>query len=219
MTEALEVAAGYDQLDVATDGSAWLSGHSVPTLRFKDGEKTPYYTSANSVFMHPDGTWGIDWYNASEFTKLTFTDEDVITSDIAFEHCDYFYDVSIDEDYIYVFADGVDGSRNRIFVYDHNAELQMILAHEYDNPLSSIVFIAQTDNGFLAVDTAADEVILWNPDGTFIGAISACSLFSTSDPYIRSGVKLDDGSMLIVISDKRADKSAMELFAFKLTVE
>ena len=42
-------------------------------------------------------------------------------------------------------------------------------------------------------------------------------LFGTSYPWFCGGVKLADGSILAIMTEDRADESAMELVAFKLS--
>ena len=62
------------------------------------------------------------------------------------------------------------------------------------------------------------EVVLWAEDGTWLGAVEDGDLFGTYYPWFATGDVMDDGSILVVMTEDRADESAMEAIAFKLTV-
>ena len=61
------------------------------------------------------------------------------------------------------------------------------------------------------------EVVLWTADGTWIGAVDDGDLFGTSYPWIAAADIADDGSILVVMSEERADRSADEVLVFKLS--
>ena len=67
------------------------------------------------------------------------------------------------------------------------------------------------------IPEASPPVISRLPDGTYIGAAEDSDLFGTSYPWFCGGVKLADGSILAIMTEDRADESAMELVAFKLS--
>lgn len=93
----------------------------------------------------------------------------------------------------------------------------MTLSDSDGGSLGSITFITETANGYLALDGNMREVVLWTKDGTFIGAADDSDLFGTSYPWFCGGTKLEDGSVLAIMTEDRADESAMELVAFKLS--
>ena len=61
------------------------------------------------------------------------------------------------------------------------------------------------------------EVVLWTADGTWIGAVTDEDIFGTSYPWFAAADMADDGSILVVMSDTRADESADEVLVFKLS--
>ena len=83
--------------------------------------------------------------------------------------------------------------------------------------LGSITYATSTSNGFLALDGNMREVVLWTADGTWIGAVDDGDLFGTYYPWIAAADIADDGSILVVMSDTRADESADEVLVFKLS--
>ena len=84
--------------------------------------------------------------------------------------------------------------------------------------LGSVTFTAKTANGFLAMDGTMREVVLWAADGTWLGAVEDGDLFGTYYPWFATGDVMDDGSILVVMTEDRADGSAMEAIAFKLSI-
>ena len=84
--------------------------------------------------------------------------------------------------------------------------------------LGSVTFTAKTANGFLAMDGNMREVVLWAADGTWLGAVEDSDLFGTYYPWFATGDVMDDGSILVVMTEDRADGSAMEAIAFKLSI-
>ena len=61
------------------------------------------------------------------------------------------------------------------------------------------------------------EVVLWSSDGAYIGAIEDSDLFGTEYPWFCGGTKLSDGGILVVMTEDRADKSAMEPVSLRLS--
>ena len=95
--------------------------------------------------------------------------------------------------------------------------MQLTLADGDGSGLGSITYIARTANGFIALDGNMREVVLWTADGTHIGTADDGDLFGTFYPWFCGATMLDDGSILVVMTEDRDDQSAMELVAFKLT--
>ena len=95
----------------------------------------------------------------------------------------------------------------------------MILTDEAGDALGSITFIAQIPGGFLGMDGNMRDVVLWSADGTYLGSIEDHDLFGTSYPWFCGGAVLDDGSILVIMTEDRDDESAMELVAFKLSIQ
>lgn len=123
----------------------------------------------------------------------------------------------IDENHIYVSGSALEDSAHKVFVYDTAGNLQVTLADSDGSSLGSITFVTETANGYLGLDGNMREVVLWTKDGTYIGAADDSDLFGTSYPWFCGGTKLADGSILALMTETRADKSAMELVAFKLS--
>ena len=61
------------------------------------------------------------------------------------------------------------------------------------------------------------RIQFWAKDGTHIGAISTDDIFGVGYPWLEDMQLLDDGSLLILLTQKRNDESANELMFFRLT--
>lgn len=82
---------------------------------------------------------------------------------------------------------------------------------------ASITGMAETENGFVAADGNMREIQFWAKDGTHVGAISTEDIFGVSYPWLEDMQLLDDGSLLIMLTQERDDGSANELMFFRLT--
>ena len=215
--EDIALDAEYEAIFADTTGTIWLSNFMEPLISWKDGAQTASYEGPNYVAMHPSGTWGISWFSGPECEKITLSGGAVATEPIVFKEVKLISHVLVDESHIYVSGSAADESGHKVFVYDTAGNLQVTLAASNGGSLGSVTFVTETANGYLALDGNMREVVLWTKDGTYIGAADDSDLFGTSYPWFCGGVKLADGSILAIMTEDRADESAMELVAFKLS--
>lgn len=207
----------YEYMNLDANGNLWVSNFFNPLLRITDDQVAASYDGPDYVVMDPTGTWGISWFTEPTCEKLVLTDGVLTTQPITFPELKMVSEVFIDDNHIYVCGSAADESGHKIFIYDHAGTYQMTLADSDGTGMGSITFVAQTDNGFLALDGNMRKVVLWTNDGTYIGEVDDADLFGTSYPWLCGASKLDDGSFLVVLTEDRPDESAMELVAFKLS--
>ena len=108
----------------------------------------------------------------------------------------------------------------KIVVYDYDGnQLLKLGGEDISSPdkLGSITGMAETENGFVAADGNMREIQFWAKDGTHVGAISTEDIFGVSYPWLEDMQLLDDGSLLIMLTQERDDGSANELMFFRLT--
>ena len=207
----------YEIITADTNGTIWLSNFMEPLISWKDGAKTASYEDNDYVTMHPSGTWGISWFTGAECEKITLSGGAVKTEPIVFGEVDIINHLLIDESHIYVCGSAADESGHKVFVYDSNGTLQLTLTDSDGESLGSITFITETPNGFIGLDGNMREVVIWTKDGAYIGKAEDSDLFGTSYPWFCGATKLSDGSILAIMTETRADESAQELVAFKLS--
>ena len=114
----------------------------------------------------------------------------------------------------------VEDEGTKIVVYDYDGnQLLKLGGEDISSPdkLGSITGMAETENGFVAADGNMREIQFWAKDGTHVGAISTEDIFGVSYPWLEDMQLLDDGSLLIMLTQERDDGSANELMFFRLT--
>jgi len=213
----IDVGQEVEYIQIAEDGSLWLSKFMEPLAVWKDGTQTASYEGPDQVAMHPSGKWGVNWFTSPECEKLSFSGGIMKTEPLTFSEVDTVMHLMVDENHIYVCGSAADDSGHKVFLYDKNGKLQMTLADENGESLGSVTFMAETKNGFIGLDGNMREVILWAKDGAYIGAADDGELFGTGYPWFCGGTVLPDGSILAIMTDDRADESAMELIAFRIS--
>ena len=215
----IEMDGEYSSIQATTDGTVWISAFMEPLVSLNGGVQTGSYDGPDEVSMHPSGAWGISWFSGPECEKITLSGGTMSTTEITFSEVSTISTLIVDEDYIYVCGYAADDSGHKVFVYDENGALQMEMTDADGEALGSISFIAKTATGFIGLDGNMRDVILWTADGTYIGSIEDSDLFDTYYPWFCAGAVLSDGSILVLMTEDRADESAMELVAFKLSVQ
>jgi len=222
LTFAREIPTEYEfEYVEASNGAMVLSGFMQPVVGH-DGDAALYsYQGPDNFVMAPDGTWGISWFSSGDATeKYTFKDGALVGEAMPFSEVKVISNLNIDDTYIYVAGSSVEGNGHYVFVYDHSGVLQMQLGGDPNGSfgLGSVTFVAKTVNGFLALDGNMREIVLWTADGTWLGAVEDSDLFGTNYPWFATADVMADGSILVVMTEDRADESAMEAISFKITV-
>ncbi|MBR2831441.1 MAG: hypothetical protein IKE57_00765 [Oscillospiraceae bacterium] len=206
----------YGTVDSDGGGSIWLSDFMEPLVSMKDGAQTASYSDVNRyVAMSPAGTWGIMWFSGPECQKVEISGGTASLTDVTYAEVKTIMHLNADADTVYVCGSAADDSGHKVFMYDAGGALKGTL--ESPDGLGSVVYVAHTANGYLALDGNMRTVCLWANDGTFIGELDDGDLFGTSYPWFCDADRLADGSFLVVMTEERADKSARELVAFKLS--
>ena len=130
-------------------------------------------------------------------------------------------DVQITNDHIMVAGSmAAEDGGTKIIVYDYEGnQLLELGGADIGSPdrLGFITGMAETENGFVAADGNMREIQFWAKDGTHVGAISTDDIFGVSYPWLEDMQLLDDGSLLILLTQQREDESANELMFFRLT--
>ena len=215
----IELPGEYEFLEKGADGNLVLSRFMEPVFGH-DGNSAQFsYDGPDKFAVAPGGTWGISWFLSGEECELySFHDGTLSGSPFPFPEVDTISQVCIDSNYILVSGSSKEDSDHYLFVYDYSGELQLQLGGEPDGiGLGSITYATSTPNGFLALDGNMREIVLWSADGTWIGAADDGDLFGTSYPWIAAADMAEDSSILIVMSEERADESADEVLVFKLS--
>ena len=221
LDKVIELDYGYSIVESANGELVLSQTPSAPVI-FHNGETvTKSFDGVVKLALAPDGTWGISSASSGEKAqKVTFTEEGMSKESFPFNEVKQVRYYNIDDKYIYVAGTPVDSNDHTVFVYNHSGELQMTLGAEPDGKfkLGSITYVARTANGFVGVDANYRDLVLWAADGTWLGSVDGNDLFGTSYPWIMNADVMDDGSILVIMSEERADHSAIEILAYKVSV-
>lgn len=217
---------------ISTDGQGTLliSPGIGKVFGVKDGQKVLETTVTGDLAMHPSGQWGISFWVSSDTLRATsqsgtMTAEPWILTGLNKPKSrqgpfSMVKDVEVTDNHIMVSGNKADDNKTIIVVYDLNGNPLMTFGDVEsgsDDSLGSITGMAETANGFVAIDGNSRRVRFWSKDGTHLGSVRANDMFGTDYPWLEDMQLLDDGSLLIMATDRRADQSADEIMLFRLT--
>jgi len=228
---SMELDDDFEYLSGDSSGMLYLSSGIGDVIGVKDGKKALQTTVDGDLNMHPSGEWGISFWVNSDTQKIAnqggnLTAEPWILTGLnkdeerkgLFSMID---DVQITNSHIMVAGSmAVEDEGTKIVVYDYDGnQLLKLGGEDISSPdkLGSITGMAETENGFVAADGNMREIQFWAKDGTHVGAISTEDIFGVSYPWLEDMQLLDDGSLLIMLTQERDDGSANELMFFRLT--
>ena len=228
---SMELDDDCEYLSGDNSGMLYLSPGIGDVIGVKDGKKAMQTTVDGHLNMHPSGEWGISFWVNSDTQKIAnqdgnLTAEPWILTGLnndeerkgPFSMID---DVQITNSHIMVAGSmAAENEGTKIVVYDYDGnQLLKLGGEDISSPdrLGSITGMAETENGFVAADGNMREIQFWAKDGTHIGAISTDDIFGVGYPWLEDMQLLDDGSLLILLTQKRNDESANELMFFRLT--
>ena len=228
---SMELERDCEYLSGDNSGMLYLSPGIQDVIGVKDGKKVLQTTIDGDLNMHPSGEWGISFWVNSDTQKISnqggnLTAEPWILTGLnnAAERKGEFSmidDIQITDSHIMVAGSmAAEDEGTKIIVYDYEGnQLLKLGGADISSPdrLGSITGMAETENGFVAADGNMRAIQFWAKDGTHIGAISTEDIFGVDYPWLEDMQLLDDGSLLILLTQKRNDESANELMFFRLT--
>lgn len=225
----MDLDTKYEYISAGSQGMLYLSQGIREVIGVKDGQQVLKTTVTGDLAMHPSGEWGISFWVASDTQKAanqggTLTAEPWILTNLNKDDrqgpFSQIKDVEVTDSHIMVSGNKVPENRTIIVVYDLNGNELMVLGDvESGSPdtLGSITGMAETENGFVAIDGNMRKIQFWNKEGTHLGSIAVKDMFGTGYPWLEDMQLLDDGSLLVLLTQRREDRSSDELMFFQLT--
>lgn len=215
--ENIPLTGEYEAIQATDDGTLWLSGLTEPLAAFENGVMRANYEGFDQVSMHPSGEWGVSWFYSRAGAIITPKGDTLESTSISFPAVTGISSLTVDDNYIFVCGDVTDGTGHKVCLYTRDGTLWNLLTDETGGGLGSITWVTETENGFIGLDGNLREIVLWDKDGEHIAAIDDGELFGTRYPWFCHAAKLSDGSLLVIMTEERADRSATELVAFRLS--
>ena len=207
----------YDRVEATADGTLWVSGSMNDILCIKNGNVIATYEDIDSLAIHPSGAWGVNYFTSNECAIVTFNGNTYTSNPVTFKEADTIMHLCIDENNIYVCANAADDSGHKVFVYGKDGTLKTTLCDADGEGLGSVTFVTSTENGYIGFDGNMRDVLLWDNTGAFVAEISSDELFDTHYPWFCASTLLSDGSILTIMTEERADRSATELLVFNVS--
>lgn len=228
---SLELDDDYEYLSADQSGMLYVSQGIFEVIGVKDGQKVMQTTISGDLVMHPSGQWGISFWVNSDTQRVTNHGDSLsaepwiltgLTDDQARQGIfKMLQDVAVTDQHILVAGNLADESADtKIAVYDSEGNQRMLLGgSEISDPdcLGWITGMVETANGFMAADGNMRRLYFWSKDGNFIGVIQVKDLLGTDYPWLEDMQLMEDGSVLLALTQEREDESADELMLFRLT--
>lgn len=220
-SQDIALDAEYENMQLGTDGSLYFSSFMRPLIGWKDGAKTFSFEGPKNVCMHSSGEWGISFFPGSVAEKLTISDGTLKTAPLGGDVLESVSSAFVTENNIFLWGQAKGNEHSALAVFDTNGKFKFHLGYTgsesfQPDSLGSITSVIETENGFLALDGNMRNIVLWKPDGAFIGTIDVKELFGTSYPWLSSAQKMPDGSIIIGLSQKRDDESGEEFLLYRI---
>lgn len=226
-TTALEQDTEFISAD--QNGMLYMSPGIGKIYGMKDGQKAFQSEVNGDLYMHPSGEWGLtSWVNSdtqkvknqdgilsAEPWVLTGLNDDAARQGIF----KTIHELAITNEHVLV-GGGLAEGICKVAVYDYDGNLiQTMGGNDFSEPdyIGYITGMVETANGYVAADGNMRDFYFWTKEGTVIGTISAADLFGTNYPWIEDMQLLDDGSILVALTEERTDRSCNELLFFRLT--
>lgn len=216
-TEEIALTGRYEAIQSTNDGTLWLSSPMEPLAAFENDKLRENYEGPSKVSMHPSGEWGVSWFYSPECQIIRPHADTMDISSITFKAVTDISSLTTDENYIFVCGDVTDGTGHKVCVYTSDGTLWYLLGSNNTEGLGIISYVKETENGFIGFDSYTNEVVFWNVDGICIDTVAFNNIFGTNNPWFCHAAPLEDGSLMVLLTDERADRSATELVAFKLS--
>ena len=220
LKSTMELDDDYEELSADQSGNLYLTGFMSPMLTIKDGAVIATNDDIDKAVIHSSGTWGVSWFYGSETEKVVFDGNKASKEAWPAISQDRLNTVCLSEDHIILAGADADTENEAIWILDTEGNQQMELGNqEYggEQSLGSITNVQETENGFIGLDGNMRDVFFWKSDGSLLGSAEDSELFGTDYPWISTAARLSDGTVLVGLTEDRADKSATEFIVYRVS--
>jgi hypothetical protein len=191
-----------------------------PMLVMENGEVIGQYEDVDSAVIHPDGNWGLSAFVGRPLRKISLNGETAQIEEWALRSSAETDRAFLSQNHIYVSGTSDDKGQETVWVFDTAGNQQFEFGNvefSENGSLGSITDVVETANGFIAFDGNMRSILFYGSDGKLLATADDEELFGTSYPWISSATVMPDGSVLVALSEGRADESADELLLYRLS--
>lgn len=216
--ENMELPFEPDEFFVDADGAMIISSAFEDLVRIADGAETTIATDADTVTVHPSGSWGVGWFIDSEVKKVEL-DTGAVTT-VALSGLDSVSHVMLTDNYVVVSGTSVDeevGACLKIYDLEFNEIAELNDTNTTTDYYGSVSAAVETDNGLMIFDGNMRDVYFLDNDCNLLAAVDMSDMFGTDYPWPCNAIVLDDGSVIVCMTDERPDESCDETLLFQVT--
>lgn len=210
----------YEELSSDTNGKLYVSGFGEQMLIMENGEVKGRIEDLDRAVIHPGGTWGITSFFGQPLQKITLDGATASLEEWALRPGDETSNGFISQNHVFVTGTSNDKENTAVWVFDSDGSQQFEFGNTdfaEGNSMGSINDVIETANGYIILDGNMRCLFFYGADGTLLGTADDGDLFGTSYPWISSASLMSDGSVLIAMTEERADESADELLLYRLS--
>lgn len=220
LKNTMKLEDDYEELSADQNGNLYLTGFMSPMLTVKDGQIIAANDDIDKSVIHSSGTWGLSWFFGSEPEKVVFDGSKASKEAWSGFSNESINTVSLSENHIFIAGEDPDTQNEAIWVLDTEGNQQMELGNQEfggEQSLGSITDIQETEKGFIGLDGNMRNLLFWKSDGSFLGSAEDSELFGTNYPWISAAARLSDGTVLVGMTEDRADNSATEFIVYRVS--
>ena len=214
----------YNYIFSDDNGILYVSDMGSDLVAFRDGKQLYTYDGLDRVTVHPTGDWGISWFVSSN-VQVVWLDEDVDEIDYddeTYPEVGMISSVNINQKHIIIAGTTPSYDTNAIFVYDEDDDTLLLTMGDKKSGepgyMSNVTAVAETKNGYMALDANMNKILFWDSKGAHIGTVEAKQLFGTIYPWLCTAVAMPDGSILVGMTDAPiGSDSGKEFMLYRLT--
>lgn len=201
-----------------SNGIPCISAFTKDLTRLDSETGTVIAEDTDYVAAHPSAAWGISYFSSGEIAKVDFTtgtSETLTLPGVA-----TLSSLTITENYILASVILDDANRTpclKIYDFNFNEVGGLDENGTTTGCYGSVSTAAETANGLIVFDGNMRDVYFLDNSLTLIETVDMDVLFGTDYPWPCSAVTMDDGSVLLCLTDHRADDSADETVLFEIS--
>lgn len=210
----------YEELSSDVNGKLYVSGFMEPMLVLQDGAVIAQYEDVDSTLMSPDGTWGISAFIGRPLKKVTLTADAAQIEEWPLRTADETSKGFVSMNHVYVTGTSDDKDNVAVWVFDTAGNQQFEFGNvefSEDGSMGAITDVVETANGYIVFDGNMRSILFYGADGSLLASADDSDLFGTNYPWISSAAVMADGSVLVAMTEGRADDSADELLVYRLS--
>ena len=208
----------YTHMDASRDGTVRLSDFMDPYIGLRKGKQIFEYDDLDDMVISPSGKWGISYFSdAQKAQRVTFQKDRVVKQDFPFKQVKTIRYIDITDSSILVSGSSAKDSNQYVFVYDYNRNLKTVLKDSDGSGLGSITVSTFAKNRYIGLDGNLRSIDLWDASGKWIGNAKTSDLFGVSYPWLSDGQLMDDGSLLVTMTQKRDDNKTIEVLIYRVS--